>query len=263
MIDQLPNPPMPGWLQFASPPLGPVPLTELLEDSVYYPACGFDGRPVQYLAGNYYSFVYADYWTERDEAIRQLSTFKGYSPIAFREIATHELAPRGWCRFVPAVGRQIDQFPTRLNQPTFAIWTVLERKPEFVSGHGPERFSLLYVGGEAVSTSRSLYNRNGCKPDVVVIIAPGEADFRDERSELAREVLCHNRAGLPRLLVSEVWEEPRDRGPVWPSYPHRVGVLGRWLRLWERARNEPKRPSAPTRGCRVQSEPTRPQVRRG
>ncbi len=233
MIPELPLAPVPEWLRLASHPLGPLPLIELLAGSVFYPACGFDGRPVQYLAGNYYSFVYADYWTELDEMIRQLSTFEGYSPMSFRHVATKELAPRGWFRVIPAIGRGVDQFPNQLIEPTFALWAVLRRKPEIDSRHGPERFSLLYVGGEAVATFRSLYTQNRCKPDVLAIIAPGEANFRDEGSELAREVLCRNRAGVPRFLVSEVWEEPRDRNSVWPSYPNRAGILGRWLRLWE------------------------------
>ncbi len=43
----------------------PFLLTEILEESLYYPASGFQGAPIEYLAGNFLSFVYADYGQER------------------------------------------------------------------------------------------------------------------------------------------------------------------------------------------------------
>jgi hypothetical protein len=59
--------PMPEWLARLNPAeleaFG-FPLNQALQHSLYYPAAGFDGRPVQFLGGFIQSFVYIDYGLE-------------------------------------------------------------------------------------------------------------------------------------------------------------------------------------------------------
>lgn len=50
---------MPEWLMKASAD-DELPLRAILRRSLFYPACGYDGRPVQYFAGAVHSFVYVD-----------------------------------------------------------------------------------------------------------------------------------------------------------------------------------------------------------
>ena len=57
----LPKLEIPLWLRCVKDePEGdqPFPLREILRDSLYYPASGLQGAPVQYLAGSILSFVY-------------------------------------------------------------------------------------------------------------------------------------------------------------------------------------------------------------
>ena len=96
MIPDLPTQPLPDWLQNAACPLGEIPLDELLSGSVYYPAAQFDGQPVRFLAGNFHSFVYVDYGVGRNAMVEQLTTFRGYATLAYRDVTQGELTPRGW-----------------------------------------------------------------------------------------------------------------------------------------------------------------------
>jgi hypothetical protein len=127
MIQELPQPGMPEWLQGPADLFRAGPLPDLQSGSVFYPGCGFDERPVKVLAGNYFTFVYADCDVEPAEVRRQLGTFKGYRPIYDRDVAPEELAPGGWP-------------PNRWRAGFFAVWGILERSREFSREHGPLRF---------------------------------------------------------------------------------------------------------------------------
>ena len=68
MIEQLPRACRSEWLSRVDPATiqdADFPLDDILRDSLYYPASGFDGDPVRYLAGNVLSFVYVDYGHSR------------------------------------------------------------------------------------------------------------------------------------------------------------------------------------------------------
>ena len=195
MIPELPWVCPPDWLMGTSQPLGPLPLAELLADSVYYPACGFDGRPIRYLAGKYHSFIYVDYGVERAEAVDQLSTFRGYAPAAWRDVRQEELTPQGWQPLPLQAGDGHPRQAKWWEKEPFALWAILERTPEYGPEHGPERFSLLYVGGDGVATFQALYHGNRATPAAVTIIQPGKAgemnwtDFKDPKQVFARSVL--------------------------------------------------------------------------
>lgn len=241
MIPQLPARSLPGWLGMASVPLGPLPLAGVLEDSVYYPASGTDGRPVQYLAGNFFSFIYVDYGIGRDETVEQLGTFRGYAPLAFRDVQPNELTPRGWQSLPPRPGAGDPRRSAAWVRSPFALWAVFVRTPEFGPDHGPERFSLLYIGGDGVATFQALYPGNRATPAAVAIIQPGTGfggnwtDFRDPRQVFARSVR-ENVAGVPGLLLFGGLGRPDFyREPCWPEYGHQIAFLGPTLRLWGRS----------------------------
>lgn len=60
MIPELDSLLLPEWLSGISENSSFPDLYRLLTDSLYYPACGLNGTPIKYLAGNVYSFIYAD-----------------------------------------------------------------------------------------------------------------------------------------------------------------------------------------------------------
>ena len=64
MIEELEKMKMPEWLRALnenSIKNDSLPIANILEDSFYYPACAFDGKPIRCFMGNFYSFIYADY----------------------------------------------------------------------------------------------------------------------------------------------------------------------------------------------------------
>ena len=101
MISQLPEKSIPDWLAKISQStitIDPFPLTQLLEDSLYYPSSGFDRDPVKYLSGNILSFIYVDYGRSHDEFENEIIKrgFRGYECVATRSVTEQELTPRGW-----------------------------------------------------------------------------------------------------------------------------------------------------------------------
>ncbi|MEI8373785.1 MAG: hypothetical protein WCJ35_13235 [Planctomycetota bacterium] len=127
MIPELPRQPMPDWLAAATDPLGNLPIRRLLADSVYYPSCSFDGQPIKYLGGNFHSFVYVDYGVERAEMIDQLSNFRGYRVLAYRDVTPHELTPHGWTPIHPTRADGDPNLHRGWIKSPFGVWAILER----------------------------------------------------------------------------------------------------------------------------------------
>ena len=101
MISRLPEKSVPDWLAKISQStitIDPFPLTQLLEDSLYYPSSRFDRDPVKYLSGNILSFIYVDYGRSHDEFENEIIKrgFRGYECVATRSVTEQELTPRGW-----------------------------------------------------------------------------------------------------------------------------------------------------------------------
>ena len=175
MIRQLQAIEVPSWLTNLTPETirhEPFPLRELLRDSLYYPACGFDSDPIKHIGGNILSFVYVDYGHTRDAFLNALH-FSGYDLVASRFVTENELAPNGWR--LPVL-RPIDGDPQRSREyikAPFCLWAVFQRRGNFPVTHGPLRFSLLFVGADGAATFKALYVANSIAPKAVAVIQPG------------------------------------------------------------------------------------------
>lgn len=120
---------------------GSFPLRELLFNSVYYPACGQDGRPIQYcnetrrdLGVN--SFVYCDFLVGEEAFLEDTKSMSGYRVLAHRHIKPEEYIPEGWelemVHEEPQNGVirpdcYRDTFPEHKGCRMFAHWVVFER----------------------------------------------------------------------------------------------------------------------------------------
>jgi hypothetical protein len=237
MVPELRSRKVPKWLRRAVSKFGRLRLRKLLKDSVYYPACRFDGKPVKHLAGNYHSFVPADYGVPRDETFRQLTTFAGYYPVYVREVTKDELAPKGWHDMTPEAHDWMVRFRGPQETEFFALWAIMERSQGFLEEHGPDRFSFLYIGSDGVTTFSSIYSGNNIAPDVIAIVHPGGfggnwTEFENEDCELAQAVLG-NRAGVPTYLLNDARGQAHA---CWRrSYPGLISALPNDLRLWGQA----------------------------
>lgn len=230
----------------------PVPVKSLLTDSVFYPAAGRDGDPVRFLGRRYQSFVYVDYGIPREAVLGSLNDdhhgYLGYRVACVRDLMPEDVTPHGWRPSITSdEAQQAKAIPAGSIQVPFAFWVLLNRRPEYGDDHGPDRFSLLYIGGDGVATFQALYHGNAVAPAVVCIIQPGHGfggnwtNFCDPAGIFARSVM-ENPAGPPRHLLYGGWG-PRDgyRQACWPQYTdlieeYELGVEG-GLCLFRRAGN--------------------------
>ena len=202
-----------NWLNALSPESiaqQAFPLQEVLHNSFYYPSSWFDGGVVKdcnTLAKDLQinSFIYCDYAVGKAAFLQKQPTFVGYKVLASRNIATKELIPNGWHNILPPGVNRNDYQYYKNEWEQFIHWTVYEREQTRSEQHGPERFSLLYLGGEGVASYQALYWSNKAKPKALAIIQPGTGfglnwtDFRDKDQALAW-VVNQNPAGTPDLI---------------------------------------------------------------
>lgn len=233
------------WLMELSSTSGQLPITDILQGSVFYPASSLDGRPVEYLGGSSHSFVYADCNISLEVLTQNLDTFKGYRVLFSRSVRKEELCFKP---FQPILPIPSDGDPKYLHVAEdfvpYALWAVYERLTEFSEEHGPERFSLLFVGGEGAASFQALYYSNQCAPSTIVLIrcdafTGNWTRFYDGERIFARSVL-QNPQGAPEYLFFC----NHSRTPPWPGYSkllHTVisardygGGAHQRLRLWGR-----------------------------
>jgi hypothetical protein len=187
MLSEIIAKPVPEWIGNTSKPLRELPLVDILSGSVYYPASGIHGAPVKYLGGNFHSFVYVDYGVGRDCLVQNLDGFRGYQLVAFRDVTQGELTPNGWKQQYVRSPQCNPRHITNLKSPPFGVWSIHKRTEEYGPDHGPDRFSLLFIGGDGVATFQALYHGNHVTPAVVAVIQPGTrfggnwTNFEDRR----------------------------------------------------------------------------------
>ena len=202
------------------------PIQEILQDSLYYPASGFDGDPVKHLLGTFLSFIYVDYARSHELLMQEIRGrgFKGYRMLGWRAVTRSELVPYGWTPHYPTMEDGNPRSGYCWAKPPFCDWCIFERLPEMNKDYGPYRFSLLFVGGDGVATFQALYLGNQAAPRGVAIIQEGYGfgfnwtSFRDRSRIFARSVM-DNPYGQPGILLVGGWSSINDyKEPVWPEY---------------------------------------------
>ncbi|WP_409771615.1 hypothetical protein [Thermaurantimonas sp.] len=183
-----------------------LPINELLDNSFYYPACGFDWGIIKFYGREIQSYFYCDYATGEEALLKHLNDFRGYKLLGHRPIRKEELIPNGWQMHLPPNFdiKQYYRYKQEFKIP-FAHWAVYERMENFSEAHGPNRFSLIYIGGEGVATYQALYWSNKKTAKALAIIQPGTAfglnwtNFSDRNGALAWVVL-KNQYGKPDII---------------------------------------------------------------
>jgi hypothetical protein len=166
---------------------GKVSMEDLLCDSLFYPACWIDGNPIKFFNEHYdeygiTSYVYVDYAMSSEELMSHEDSFRHYRIYASRELKEQELVVPGfdWEEYASILSPEekchyqeivLGMFRERIRP--FARWLVYEREEDAPYGCGPERFSLLYIGGEAVATYAALFLSRRIAPKAVAIVRPG------------------------------------------------------------------------------------------
>ena len=211
-------------------------LKELLENSLYYPACGRDGDPVWYAHKEIQSFFYTDYGVTQKQIEESLYGtgrygenitfrdsdpvgFKGYKVIGEKKLTSKELDPTGVVSLTTEYGQT--QFVTDISyvhsklkdwiKKPFAKWYILERQPEFDDTHGPELFSFVFICADGVTTYKTLYNLNQIAPKYLTIYNSGDGfgfnwdSFQSEDGQLCKTVFSNTK--IPEAILSkfDIW----------------------------------------------------------
>lgn len=253
MIKEIPAMRTPEWLkEFVAKPdkdASPFPLREILNDSLYYPACQLDWRPVDWMLGNVFSFVYADYDVSRSKIQDELldSQKENYELIFQRDVKKNELVPANWKLKLKAPMEDIerlnnreaswfwgasdsecfpttdetDQMHTWNHNAPFANWSIW-KDHSHSSSTEPRIFSFLFLRSEAISTYEALYSRTKIQPRIFTIIRPGDglgwgwSPIRSDDS-LFKKVIKSN---FPKYLLCE-----DSDNACWTEYKNLLTVI--------------------------------------
>jgi len=222
-------------------------VNDVLKDSLYYPASGFDFSPVKEFMGNIFSFFYVDYGKERTELLNVLKdeykNFKGYKIIHQQKITQNDLAPNGWTVNINPT-RQDGNYRNSMNVNTnksFCEWIIFERDENIDDVHNPKRFSFLYLYGDGAASFQAAYLSNDIKPKIVAVIQPGHGfglnwtNFTDRQQIFARSVLYNKNLVPDYLLIGGMGEVEYYMKPMWEEYSKNLWVSDHSsLTLWEK-----------------------------
>ncbi len=232
MVPFLPKMTMPDWLESAATnPSGihDFPVDEVLLDSVYYPACGFDPTPIYCFEGNAYSFVYVDYAPTRESYLAEMPRMVGrdYDLVYSRDVTHDEVVPRNWRP--PILPSREEMERVRLGQSEaqrhlFGHWSIWARKaasPD-VDSSLAKYISLFYLCGEMFACYMGLYSYRKIKPKILAILCPGcmggeWENIRTDNSFFHR-VVAANPAGIPEYVLSSSWGVGYGPKVVWSEY---------------------------------------------
>ena len=225
--------PLPGWLANDQPP-------QFNRDNffgsrtVYYPGSGTDRHPVKLCnrSDAAHTFIYVDHEVEWDTLEQWLHDqrlgFLGYEVVHQEELSEDALRLGGWT--------QLDPFRQGSATP-FARFVVLDRQHGRGDDHGPERFAILFIGGDGYASYDALYCQGDETPPpfLVVIQDHGFAGNYDRFGRDGRLECIARRSGvLPEYLLvgksSKEWRGFVDTG----AHPKRGGMHCTARRLFMR-----------------------------
>lgn len=220
--------PTPGWLKSYQKGQ-PLPLREFLHSrTVFYPAAGTDGHPVQVFGSSHsvHCFVFVDFATSDAEVRDELHGpygFRGYSIIDERKISEKEMlsaAPLNQSHLTidemshaPSPGRD----GGLLMKAPFALFVVLERLPEFGEEHGGDRLAMLFLCADGFATYDALFaNHNATPPFAMLVEDYGMTSWAGFCGGALGEKIAARPGVYPELLLT--------MGKAWKDYERIEGV---------------------------------------
>lgn len=181
-------------------------IEEILGNSVFYPACREDGIPVKYFNEHFTkygidNYVYVDYAMNADRLRNIQDGFRYYHVVEQIDLAEGDLVAPG-TDYRKHASILTDEEIVRQKEVVYGMYRdsirpfarliEYERNDDADTVRGPEHFTLLYIGAEAVATYAALYRTRSIAPKAIAIIAPGTGfggnytDFYDPDSALLK-----------------------------------------------------------------------------
>jgi hypothetical protein len=127
-----------------------------LENSVYYPACAFDGTPIKCLGKLFSNYVYTDYNSKYSDLENNINNgLLGYKLENSSKISAEELFGINWETFVDENRDIYRNLHFEWENPFAKIYS-FKRHIRFHDTHGKENIELLYIKAEGISTYKFL-----------------------------------------------------------------------------------------------------------
>ena len=202
--------PLPEWLRQPSPKFDRT--NFFGSRTVYYPGSGHDGQPVSLCARAHaaHAFIYVDYGIS-NSAVRDMvrgvedPVFPGYKVEYEEEVEELALRPGGWEPHVDP--SELAGANERASVKPFRLYVAFGRDEDRDDEHGPERFAVLFVGGDGIAMYDAIY----CQPDrtpppfLVVVQDHGFGNNYDRFSAdgLLERIACKTGVYPKYLLVGE------------------------------------------------------------
>ena len=241
---KLPHEAIPDWL-ISAKSTTKFDRNLILQDSVYYPGSALDGRFLKYYLGFSHSMVYVDAGVSKERLLERINKIGGYNLVFLKDVTQDELCP------FPNLNAELfpedfylqpksrEEIPNALKEAyvrrdikPYAAWAVFQRKARTDPGHGPERFSLLFIAGEGIATYSAIYNSNSLYPKAIVFCGAdigfgGNWTYFEKRGGIFERVVMANKAGIPKYLLadnrydpsgSDNWVTRQGIEPYWGKY---------------------------------------------
>jgi hypothetical protein len=201
-------------------------LKKLLGDSLYYPCCGVDTKPINLCNGHIFSYIYVDLtmnpedhdsWIKSNMNSDFNSIEDSYSLVKIKKIKPKDLIPYDWSpelRPNKSEGFTNELYNLKRGAPKwYAYWSLWKRNDlKSLLGYKPKYFSLLYLGGYEMNyVYQGLYNRLNVRPKAMSIINPGMGFWDYKRIDdkvlyysFFEKVLKINNLGFPPYLIGNL-----------------------------------------------------------
>jgi len=201
-------------------------LKNIYINSFFYAAEIFEVRIMSYFARMSRSFVFCGSRMTEEILLTQMDTAPDYKVIGYRRVELNEIFSAKW-------------FPTFLegyNEPffskhhknseiiqPFAYYIVYDLKKQLPRVSVLDRFRILYICGECVSTYKALFYSNKYSPGYIARIYnkySSNYDRLKEEDEKLHNVIINNPYGKPDIVMIGGGDNARNNNdiPVWEEY---------------------------------------------
>lgn len=243
MKKQLPERPIPEWILSVDKD-SEFSIANVLENSIYYPACNTDGSMLEAFGGFAHSFVYADPNITKEQLIKRIPKVAGYSVLFTRDILKEQLCfkPFNLVRPIPEIDGDPKEFRITDEFKPYALWVVFQRNSFTNPSHGPKRLSLLFIAGEGIATYQAIYNSNKIRPLAIVLYGhsgfAGNWTFFERRDGIFERSVMANLGGFPSyIFADEHYDNEWTERPLstWSNYT-KLYKKTSFIKIWEASR---------------------------
>jgi hypothetical protein len=194
--------------------------------SFFYAAERFEVRIMSIFVNITRSMVFCGSKMTEEMFLNQMDTSPEYKVIGYRKVELDEIITTEWFpAFMEGFNSpmfKVDQLNKDIKQP-FAYYVVYDLRKQLPEENTYNRFRILYICGEPVSTYKALYYSNKVYPEFVARIYNkfhSKYDQLTDEGEQLHSAVTNNPYGKPKAILIGGGDNARDNYdiPVWKEY---------------------------------------------